>query len=215
MFEIPTRKQQWRHLLSRLESPRSNREKERTEWSVQQLPQTGMASQVHPPTNGKAESQQGPREPLLPPCPPPPLRSILSVQPASQPTAAAHRSALHRPTCLQLHVESDFPLFFSVLSSGGGGQLSSRCRRLLDGCPPPRGMDATGPELQNNSLTRPFLYQPAIPMLKEGGSQNKSPPPGGGVLARRVRSVFSTVPREEIDRGKQGKHECLAYIHAA
>lgn len=115
MFEIPTRKQQWRHLLSSLESPRSNREKERTEWSVQQLPQTGMASQLHPPTNGKAESQQGPREPLLPPCPPPPLRSILSVQPASQPTAAAHRSALHRPTCLQLHVESDFPFFFRAL----------------------------------------------------------------------------------------------------
>lgn len=175
--------------------------------------QAWLLSSIHQQTE-KPKANRVPESRFSPPAPPP-LRSILSVQPASQPTAAAHRSALHRPTCLQLHVESDFPLFFFVLSSGGGGQLSSRCRRPLDGCPPPRGMDATGPELQNNSLTRPFLYQPAIPMLKEGGSQNKSPPPGGGVLARRVRSAFSTVPREEIDRGKQGKHECLAYIHAA
>lgn len=95
MYEIPTRK---RHLLWTLESPRSNREKKRTEWSVQQLPQTGMASQLHPPPNGKAEKQQGSQRAAFSP----PLRSILSMQPASQPTAAAHRSALHRPTCLQL-----------------------------------------------------------------------------------------------------------------
>lgn len=87
MFEIPTRKQQWRHLLSSLESPRSNREKERTEWSVQQLHQTGMASQLHPPTNGKAESQQGPREPLLPPCPPAPLHLSGPFFPCSQPAS--------------------------------------------------------------------------------------------------------------------------------
>lgn len=170
------------------------------------------------PSTNKRKSRKptGSQRAASPPLPPS-TSQVHSFRAASQPADSCSASLRSPQTHLIAAARGArfSSSFFFVLSSGGGGQLSSRCRRPLDGCPPPRGMDATGPELQNNSLTRPFLYQPAIPMLKEGGSQNKSPPPGGGVLARRVRSAFSTVPREEIDRGKQGKHECLAYIHAA
>lgn len=115
-----------------------------------------------------------------------------------------------------VHVESDFPLFslspVVVVGKPAGQPLSVPWMAAhlpagwMDGCHRTRA-----PE-----LARPFLYQPAIPMLEEGGSQNKSPPPVWWVVfsPRRARSAFGTVPRE-IDRGKQGKHECLAYIHAA
>lgn len=156
---------------------------------------------------------------------PPQSTQVHSFRAASQPAdscSASLRSPLSTdpPDCscsvAGVHVESDFPLFFFlspvVVGKPAGQPLSVPWMAAhlpagwMDGCHRTRA-----PE-----LARPFLYQPAIPMLEEGGSQNKSPPPVWWVVfsPRRARSAFGTVPRE-IDRGKQGKHECLAYIHAA
>lgn len=124
------------------------------------------------PSTNKRKSRKptGSQRAASPPLPPS-TSQVHSFRAASQPADSCSASLRSPQTHLIAAARgarfSSF--FFFVLSSGGGGQLSSRCRRPLDGCPPPRGMDATGPELQNNSLTRPFLYQPAIPMLKEGG----------------------------------------------